>query len=152
MRMVPAIVAVLILFSDRPAALHRDALEAIARMLEAKVFLLKTDIHVPDLSGETMMVPTLEGRGWHHHNPAGAVTLQAGTRVEVTGVFNYAERGFFLELAREDTNVPRQPITARPRARIRIMVETPGTDPEAQRAEAATLIAKVLDITEAAAP
>ena len=143
-----ATVGIVILFPDLPAPVHPEALGAIATVLEAKVFRLKTDLHVPDLAGESMLVPTLEGRGWNHHNPNGAVALRTATRVEVTGIFNYSERGFILELAQEDTGVPRQPITARPRARIRIMVETPGTDPRAQRAEAFTLIAKVLDFTE----
>ena len=140
--------AAMILFADRPAALHRDALDAIATMFEAKVFRLKTDIHVPDLQGESMQVPTLEGRGWHHHNPNGAIALKEGTRVEVTGLFNYAERGLVLELAREDPGSSKQPITARPRARIRIMLETPGTDPEAQRGEAVSMIGKILEAAE----
>ena len=141
-------VAATLLFADRPVALHHDALDAIASLLEAKVFQLKTDIHVPDLQGDSMQVPTLESRGWHHHNPSGAIALKAGTRVEVTGVFNYAERGLILELSREDPGGSKQPITARPRSRIRIMLETPGTDPDGQRAEAASLIAKVLEFSQ----
>ena len=147
-KVVLATAAAMILFPDRSAPLHPEALGAVATVLEAKVFRLKTDLHAPDLAGESMQVPTLEGRGWHHNNPNGEIILAAGTRVEVTDIFNYSERGFFLELAKEDTGVPRQPITARPRTRIRIMVETPGIDPEAQRAEAFALIAKVLDFTE----
>src|SRR4030095_7063737 len=135
-RIVLVIVAVIILVPNRPSALHREALDELATSLEAKVFRLKIDIHVPDLAGESMQVPTLEGRGWHHNNPAGAVALKAGTNVEVTGVYNYAERGFLLELATEDTSIPKKPITARPRSRIRIMVQAPGTVPDAQRAEA----------------
>lgn len=146
--LLAAAAIIFFLFPDRAAPLHREALDVIATDLESKVFTLKSDIHVPDLAGESMQVPTLEGRGWHHHNPGGAIALRAGTRVEVTGVFNYAERGFVLELAGLDTGVTRQPSAARPRARIRIMVGAPGTDPQPQRAEAVALIGKVLDLNE----
>ena len=138
--------AVVVLFPDRPVPLHRNALDEVAAVLEAKVFRLKSDLHTPDLTGESMQVPTFEGRGWHHHNPSGAVVLKAGSRVEVTGVFNYAERGFFLELAGEEAGSG-DDIAVRPRARIRFMVESPGANPEAQRTEALSLVARVLDFT-----
>ena len=146
--MMPAsLLVALILSTDRPVALHRSAIESVATVLEAKVFRLKVDLHAPDLAGETMQMPTLEGRGWHHNNPGGAIILKSGTRVEVTGVFNYAERGLFLELAKEDTGISRLSITARPRTRIRIMVETSGNNPDGQQSEALSLAAKVLDFT-----
>ena len=135
---------------DRAMALHPSALEEIAKEHESRVFTLLVDLHEPAWKADSMQTPTLERRGWHHHNPTGPIALRAGSRVEVTGIFNYAERGLFLELAREAAGMGKQAITERARLRIRIMVETPGTDPQAQQAEAIEMIHKV--IAEAGAP
>ena len=132
--------------ADRPAELHAEALARVAARIEAQIVTLAVDLHEPDLRAETMQSPTLERKGWHHDNPTGPVALRAGSRVEVTGVFNYSERGLFLELAREEADPARSSPAARPRIRIRIMVETPNTDPEGQRAEALGLIARVIGL------
>ncbi len=129
---------------DRAMALHPSALDEIAKEHESKVFTLLVDLHEPASRADSMQAPTLERKGWHHHNPSGPIALRAGSRVEVTGVFNYAERGLFLELAREGAGPGRQAIAERTRLRIRIMVETPGTDPEGQTAEAMEMIRKVV--------
>jgi len=125
-------------------ALHPSALDVIAKEYESRVFTLLVDLHEPASRADSMQAPTLERKGWHHHNPSGPIALRAGSRVEVTGVFNYAERGLFLELAREGAGPGRQAIAERTRLRIRIMVETPGTDPEGQTAEAMEMIRKVV--------
>ena len=127
------------------SAMEKSALDQIAGAWGGKLFTLRVDLHEPDPSGDNMQAPTLERKGWHHHNPTGPVALKAGTRVEVTGVFNYAERGLFLELAREDPEAGMEGIASRPRCRIRIMVETPPADADGQAREAAELIGKVLE-------
>jgi len=136
--------------ADRAMALHPSALDEIARAYESKVFTLIVDIHEPASRADSMQAPTLERKGWHHHNPSGPIALHAGSQVEVTGVFNYAERGLFLEIAREGAGQGRSAPTERARMRIRIMVETPGTDAEGQTAEAIGMIRKV--VADAGAP
>jgi len=130
-----------------PAALamEKNALAEIATAFQGKSFLLKVDLHEPDPAADNMQAPTLERRGWHHHNPGGPVALKAGTLVQVTGVFNYSERGMFLEVARQSAEDGNAGITARPRARIRIMVEAALADPSGQSREAAELLGKVLE-------
>ena len=135
---------------DRALSMDNSAMEPIASACESKLFILKVDLHEPETGGESMQVPTLEKKGWHHHNPSGRIALKAGTRVEVTGVFNYADRGLVLELAKEEAGSASQPISSRPRCRIRIMVEKLPADPAGQVQEAAELIEKVLEA--AAAP
>jgi len=125
-------------------AMEKAAVAQIAAALEGKSFLLKVDLHEPDPAADNMQAPTLERRGWHHHNPGGPVALKAGTQIQVTGVFNYSERGLFLELARQSGDDANAGIAARPRARIRIMVEALPADPAGQAREAADLIGKVL--------
>ncbi len=126
-------------------ALHRDALAPIVTQFTSGLYTLQVDLHEPDLKGDSMQAPTLEMAGWHHHNPAGAVAIAKGSRVEVTGVFNYAERGLFMELSK-DSAEGGEPAEDRPRIRIRIMVEAEAGEPEKQRAEALALIHKVLSV------
>ena len=125
--------------------LDNAALEQITATWDGQVCRLKVDLHEPDTGGDTMQAPTLEKKGWHHHNPTGPIVLKAGTRVTVIGIFNYAERGFFLELAKEQEGLESEPVASRPRSRIRIMVETPGTDSAGQAQEAGVMISKVLE-------
>jgi len=147
-RMARWVMAALALASGASVvAVDKSALEQISGTWERKIFMLKVDLHEPDPSGDTMQAATLERRGWHHHNPTGPIALRAGTRVEVTGIFNYSERGLFLEIAREDPEAGQEGIAARPRCRIRIMVETPPADPAGQAREAGELIGKVLGET-----
>ena len=125
--------------------LDNAALEQIATTWDGQVCMLKVDLHEPDTGGDTMQAPTLEKKGWHHHNPTGPIVLKAGTRVKVIGIFNYADRGFFMELAKEQEGLESEAVASRPRSRIRIMVETPGTDSAGQVQEAGVMIAKVLE-------
>lgn len=142
---IAAIAVIAIGFHERVWSLDSSSLEQIASAYASKVCLLKVDLHEPDTSGEGMLLPTLEKKGWHNHNPSGPIVLSAGTRVEVTGVFNYSDRGLFLELARESSAQDLQSIASRPRCRIRIMVEALPADPAGQVQEAAALIGKVLE-------
>jgi hypothetical protein len=125
-------------------ALGNSALDRISAACQSKFFTLKVALHEPDTSSDTMQASTLEKNGWHHNNPNGPVAIDAGSRVEVTGVFNYSERGFFLELAREAAGMTEGDIASRPRCRIRIVVEAAGSDQTAQTREALDLIGKVL--------
>lgn len=127
-----------------PHALGNSALLRINAACESKFFTLKVALHEPDTSSDTMQASTLEKNGWHHHNPNGPVAIDAGSRVEVTGVFNYSERGFFLEVAREASGMTEGDIASRPRSRIRFVVEAGGADQNAQTREAFDLIGKVL--------
>ena len=131
-------------------AMGPSALAEISSAFNGKSFLLRVDLHEPDPAADNMEAPTLEKRGWHHHNPSRPVALKSGTRVQVTGVFNYSDRGLFLELARQDGEDAGAGITARPRCRFRIMVETPPADPAGQARDAADLLGKVLQ--EVASP
>lgn len=123
--------------------LHGSAIEQVATTIESRSYTLRIDLHEPETKGASMQAPTLERRGWHHHNPAGPVVLRAGERVEVTGVFNYAERGLFVELSGDGGG---SDDSGRPRLRVRVMVETPGDNPSGQAAEALELIGRVLDL------
>ncbi|HZI95249.1 MAG TPA: hypothetical protein VFE84_13465 [Patescibacteria group bacterium] len=140
---------VAILLSSSGAALSLDnaALGQIASAWDGKVCRLKVDLHEPDPGGDSMQAPTLEKRGWHHNNPTGPIVLKAGTSVTVIGLFNYSERGLFLELAREQEGLDGEPAASRPRCRIRIMVETPGSDSAGQAQEAGAMISRVLEAT-----
>lgn len=144
--LLAAIVSLMPGASSPALSLDASALGQIAPLIEGRSFRLKVTLHEPETAGESMQAPTLEKKGWHHHNPAGPVALKAGDEVEVTAVFNYSERGLFLELAKAQPGPEREPITARPRIRVRIMVETMPSDPPGQVREATDLIGKVLDL------
>ncbi|HEY3174882.1 MAG TPA: hypothetical protein VGK94_03885 [Candidatus Polarisedimenticolia bacterium] len=146
LRVASAVAVALLSSTGRPMSLNAEALARVVARLETKVVALKIDLHEPDPGADSMQAPTLERKGWHHDNPTGPVALRAGSRVEVTGVFNYSERGVFLELSQVETTEPQPSTASRPRIRIRLMVETPDTDPEGQRAEAIDLIGKVLEL------
>ena len=122
-------------------ALHRQAIEQIAASYTGRAVVLKRDLPAPIWNGEEMNAPMLNAKGWHHMS--GSSVLSAGSTAEVTGVFNYAERGFFLEIAAEPHRGAAA-ITERPRVRVRLMIESPATDPAAQAAEAARLIGTLL--------
>ena len=70
---------------------------------------------------------------------------QARKRVP-RAIFDYADRGFFIELAQELRGMFGEPITRRARIRIRFMVGAPIDDPGAQAQEAISLIARVLSL------
>jgi len=121
-------------------ALHRQAVEQIATSFSGRAIVLKVDLPGPAWGGEGMSAPMLNAKGWHVAGPA---VLTSGSTAEVTGVFNYAERGLFLEIA-ADPQRGAATIVDRPRVRVRLMIEAPGTDPAAQAAEAVRLIEKLL--------
>ncbi len=125
-------------------ALHQRALERIGEQIASHRFRLLVNLHEPDPRADSMQAATLERRGWHHHNPQRPIALPAGATVEVTGVFNYAERGFFVEVTGA-TPEGDHPEEARARIRFRIMVEADGTDAQAQQAEAIDLLRRVLE-------
>lgn len=129
-------------------ALRGSALDAIASRCTGKVFHLRTDLRGAAPHAESMQAPMFDRKGWHSMAESGDVVLGAGERVEVTGLFNYAERGFFVELAREATGATKPPVRQRPRLRFRVMIETPGDAPEAQAEEGLALLRRVLNIPE----
>jgi hypothetical protein len=139
------VVAMILCSSSAGFCLDNAALGQIVSAWDGKVCRLKVDLHEPDPGGDSMQAPTLEKRGWHHNNPSGPIVLKAGTSVTVIGLFNYSERGFFVELAREQEGLDGGPAASRPRCRIRIMVETPGSDSAGQVQEAGAMLSKVLE-------
>jgi len=137
--------------ADVATALHRTALDQVAGATESRAFTLKVDLREPGTRGESAQAPALERGGWHHHNPQGPILIGAGSRVEVTGVYNYSERGFFLEVAADPDFSGETPLTSRKRMRFRVMVDTPATNPSGQAAEAFEFLGKVfvLEVVEA---
>lgn len=131
------------------AALEKGVLEGLAAVYLGQVFELRANLHAPDPRGHSMQAPTLTSEGWYHHNLQGPVLLRAGSRVEVTGAFNYSERGFFLELAAERPEGARMSEADRPRLRVRFMVESPPAEIDEQREQAIELLDKVLGTTGA---
>ena len=127
-------------------ALDRAAVERIATQFTSGLYTLMVDLHEPDMRAESMQAPTLEMAGWHHHNPTGVTVLAQGARVEVTGVFNYGERGLFLELSKDLADASTDAGTDRPRIRIRLMVGSEAANPGGQQAQAMALIHKVLAV------
>jgi hypothetical protein len=127
-------------------ALDRGALQRIATQYTSGLYTLMVGLHEPDMRAESMQTPTLELAGWHHHNPAGVTVLAPGSRVEVTGVFNYGERGLFLELSKDLADAASDTGADRPRIRIRLMVAADAADPAGQQAQALALIQRVLAV------
>lgn len=142
-RSLVSFILMLVMISAGPAAaIDQRVLERIAEAYEAGVFSVRVDIHEPNPRVTSMQSPTVFSNGWRHHNPGGPVLFPAGSLVEVTALFNYSERGFFLELAEvreEDT-----PVTERKRLRIRFMIEPGITALDEQAEKAIELIDMVL--------
>ena len=130
-------------------ALNPETLQDVATNYRDKVFMLKVSMREPVVVGDFIQAPMLDAKGWHFVNQSKEILLLSGSRVEVTGVFNYSERGFFVELATESTGFFHRPVSERPRLRIRLMVETPPDNPNAQATEAAKLLEKLLAPTNA---
>lgn len=120
-------------------ALHARALDRIAEQVERRSFHLRTSLREPARQAESMQAPMLDRKGWHYLQTAGPILLHQGEVVQVKAVFNYSEKGFFVELAPE-------PARDRKGLRFRVMVETPGDDVEGQVAEGLALLGKVLDL------
>lgn len=136
------IALVLLLLTGRASAIESEALRRLAPAFQSKAFTLRVDLHEPDPKSASIHAPTLGPEGWLHVNQEGPVLFHAGSLVEVTGIFNYAERGFFLEIA-EVTRNGDSP-ASRKRLRIRFMIHPGVTGLEEQRAMAVELIEKVL--------
>ena len=125
-------------------AIGARSLEQVVAAYEGRIFTLQVSLHEPINATEAMQAPMLDRKGWHYHDTSRPAVLSAGTRVEVAAVFNYAERGLFLELARESEGFGKQPVDERPRMRVRIMLEADAADTSAQVAQAYSLIDKLL--------
>jgi hypothetical protein len=126
-----------------PLALHRQAVEQIAARYANKVVVLKGDLRISS-GGEGMQAPMLDTKGWHFMS--GPSVLRSGSQAEITAVFNYGVRGFFLEIAgAADAS---EPLLDRPRVRVRVMTDVPSADPSGQAAQAATLIDRILTLTQ----
>ncbi len=135
------LVALLGATADVPAV-HDTVLQGVAAGNVGRIFALKMNMREPESGANN--APMFDKDGWHFWNPSGRIVLSEGERVEVTGAFNYATRGFFLELAREHTGFGSEPIQSRPRIRIRIMVEAEPDKPEDQAAQGAALLGGIL--------
>jgi len=132
------VVQALFVFPAAPAA--RETLDAIVEAYEGRVFQLRVDLHQPEPGGT--QAPYLDEKGWHHNDPKRPLALRAGDAIEVTGVFNYGDRGVFLEISRKEKWKGGAP---RPRIRVRFMASAPIEKPEIQTAQIRALIARVLD-------
>ncbi|MFQ5701558.1 MAG: hypothetical protein ACE5HU_06925 [Acidobacteriota bacterium] len=142
--MLPLVTAAMLCLGDRPSCVPSSLLQRIVVDYRSKVFTLKMDLREP--YHPVVHVPMFDAEGMHFYNPAGKIVLAKGTRVEITGVFNYSERGFFLELARESTGFLQEDLNRRARMRIRFMVQATKDEPEEQAVQANELIAKILDL------
>jgi len=126
-------------------AVHESVIRGIAAELEGRLVTLKMNMREP--AGAATHVPMFDEDGWHFWDPSGRIVLPAGERVEVTGVFNYSTRGFFLELARQAPGLAPVPIERRERIRFRLMVEALGESPGRQLEEAMELIGRIVDLS-----
>jgi hypothetical protein len=131
--------------SGAPHALHRRAIEQIAARYVNQTVLLRTDLRGGSPGPQGMQAPMLDAKGWHFSS--GAAVLASGSHAEVTGVFNYADRGLFLEITRAAES-DSEPLVDRPRVRVRLMTDAPSTDPGAQAAQAASLIEQLLSLSQ----
>ncbi len=129
-------------------ALQRSAIEQITSLYSGRLVVLRSELRAPSSGGEGMQTPMFDAKGWHF--AAGSTVLRSGEEAEVTGVFNYAERGFFLELAAPAERGGPDALIDRQRARFRIMTDTPATDPSAQAAEALRLLDRLMSIVPSA--
>jgi hypothetical protein len=123
-------------------AVHDTVLQGIAAGHAGRIFILKMNMREPESGANN--APMFDKDGWHFWNPSGRIVLAEGERVEVTGVYNYSTRGFFLELTREDTALGGEPVQSRPRIRFRIMVEAEMDKPEDQATQTTALIGEIL--------
>lgn len=131
-------------------AVQETVLQGIAAGHAGKIFTLKMNMREPESAATSS--PMLDKDGWHFWNPSGRIILSEGERVEVTGVFNYSTRGFFLELTREDTALGGEAIQSRPRIRIRVMVEAESDKPEDQAVQSAAALGGILKPVEPILP
>ncbi|HKY31716.1 MAG TPA: hypothetical protein VJV23_04205 [Candidatus Polarisedimenticolia bacterium] len=135
--------AVTLAASPAPAeALHSRALSEVVAAYGSQPFILRADLRGPAQGGDGMLVPMLDRKGWHF--TGGSPVLAAGAAVEVTGLFNYSERGFVVEIARQAEGFGAEPVGRRERVRVRLTVESPSADPAAQVREAAALLRSLL--------
>lgn len=137
----------LIMMAGPPAAaLDERVLQRLAGTYMSGVFALRVDVHEPNTRVDSMQSPTVESSGWRNHNPGGPVLFHSGSLVEVTGLFNYSDRGFFLEVA--EVTEAGVPATDRKRVRIRFMIEPGITALDEQEKKSVELIEMVLGPAE----
>lgn len=147
LRQLPAfLVALAVASCGEALALNDRALETIALRCDGKLFTLRANLREPSRQREAMQTPMLDRKGWHFSDESGEVWLREGERVEVTGLFNYSEKGFFVELSQQEAGSSREARRQRRRMRFRVMTEAPLEDPDAQAAEGLALLRRVLDL------
>lgn len=120
----------------------KRVLEGISEQYRGKIFLLEVDLHAP--APGSLYAPMYDKNGWHFRDPSTPIVLERGRRVEITGAFNYSERGFFLEFAEESDGFFERPIERRARIRIRFMVESLPDAPDEQASQADDLVARLI--------
>ena len=125
-------------------ALHTTSLERIVAEYTGRQFPLKAHLRQP--AQGAIHAPMFDDKGWHFVNHQGSLVLRSGSRVEITGIFNYSERGFFVELAEASLGFFHEPLNRRRRMRIRIMVDAAVDDAELQYAQGLHLMAGILAI------
>lgn len=118
----------------------RDVIVQIAGDYEGKEFRLRVDLRQPPPGGA--QAPYLDERGWHASDPNLPILLPSGGEVVVTGVFNYADKGVFLEITRKERWGG---AGAAPKVRVRFMAAAGPEKPEDQAAQIRRLIGRVLE-------
>ncbi len=138
-RIASGLIVVLSLGAAGGAAAAREALDRIVEACEGRAFRLGVDLHEPEPGGNP--APSLDEKGWHYNDPNRPIVLRAGEEVEVTGVFNYGDRGIFLEVTRKDRARGEE---SAPRIRVRFTAEAPPDTPDLQATQIRALIGRVL--------
>src|SRR2546428_6392858 len=134
-----SIAAVLSFSLATALASPREVFDAILAAYGSHSFRLTTDLRIPESGGQP--APSLDLKGWRHNDPNQPVLLQAGEEADVTGGFNYGDKGVFLEISGKD---PGKGGAERPHLRVRFNAEAPPEKPDVQITELTALIAKVL--------
>lgn len=138
-RLPVSIAVVLALAFEVGAAAAREVLDKIVEAYEHQAFRLAVDLHVPEPRGQP--APSLDLKGWHHNDPNRPVLLRAGDDVEVTAVFNYGDKGVFLEISRLEKVKGEG---TRAHLRVRFAAEALPDKPDVQATELGALIRRVL--------
>jgi hypothetical protein len=147
-RKLPLSIALLALLGALPAAaVVRDLLDRFVSEYQGGAFRLVADLHSPEPGGQP--APFVDIKGWHHNDPNRPVVLRAGEEVEVTGVFNYGDKGVFLEIARRGMPAGEE---NPPHVRVRFVAEAPPEKPDVQVTEIEALVLKVLRPSAAPPP
>src|SRR5262249_55903803 len=106
---------------------------------QGQSFRVVSDIHQPEPGGQP--APYVDGKGWHHNDPNQPVVFHAGEDVQIAGVFNYGDRGFFLQI---ESPARKTEAGAPVHVRVRFVAEAPPEKPDVQETELQGLVARVL--------